>query len=78
MTLEERLQLSCLSENCSLTIKRANKGTKIVIMDMADCIEHCELPLIDREFYEKLDANPRLIYTEEIKQKINDMLKITT
>ena len=47
-------------------------------MDMADCIEHCELPLIDREFYEKLDANPRLIYTEEIKQKINDMLKITT
>ena len=64
-----------MSENCSLTIKRVDKGTKIVIMDTADCIEHCELLLNDREFYEKLDANPRLIYTVEVKQKINDMLK---
>ena len=26
-------------------------------------------------FYEKLDANPTLIYTDEVKQKVDDMLK---
>ena len=44
-------------------------------MDTTDYIEHCELLLNDREFYEKLDANPTLIYTKEVKQKIDDMLK---
>ena len=27
------------------------------------------------EFFEKLDANPTPIYTEEVKQKIDDMSK---
>ena len=44
-------------------------------MDTADYIEHCALLLNDREFYEKLDANPTLTYTKEVKQKIDDMLK---
>ena len=44
-------------------------------MDTTDYIEHCELILNDREFYEKLDANPTLIYTKEVKQKIEYMLK---
>ena len=75
MTKDERLKLRYLSENRNLTIKAADKGGKIVIMDTADYIEHCELLLNDREFYEKLDANPTLIYTKEVKQKIDDMLK---
>ena len=28
--------------------------------------------------YEKLDANPTLIYTKEVKEKIDEMLKIAT
>ena len=44
-------------------------------MDRADYIEHCELLLNYREFSEKLDASPTLIYTEEVKQKIDVMLK---
>ena len=44
-------------------------------MDTVDYIEHCELLLNDREFYEKLDANATLIYNEEVKQKIDDMLR---
>ena len=74
MTSDERLKLRYLSENRNLTIKGVDKDGKIVIMDTADYIEHCKLLLNDREFYEKLDANPTLIYTEEVKQKI-DMLK---
>ena len=74
MTLEERFKLKYLSENCNLTIKGADKGGKIVIMDTVDYIEHCELLLNDRKFYEKIDANPTLIYTEEVKQKIDNML----
>ena len=64
-----------MSENSNLTIKRADKGVKIVIMGTADYIEHCELLVNYREFYEKLDAKPALIYTKEIKQKVDDMLK---
>ena len=44
-------------------------------MPTADYIEHCKLFLNDREFYEKLGANPTLSYTEKVKQKIDDMLK---
>ena len=68
------LKLSYLSESRNLTIKRTDKGGKIVIMDTADYIEHSEL-LDDREFYEKLDAKLTLTYTKEVKQKIDDMLK---
>ena len=75
MTSDERLKLRYLSENRNLTIKRADKGGKIVIMDTTDCIEHCELLLNDREIYDKLDVNPTLIYTKEVKQKIDDMLR---
>ena len=42
---------------------------------MADYIQHCWLLLNHQHFYEKLDANPRLIYTKEVKQKIDDLLK---
>ena len=75
LTFGERLRVRYLSENRNLTIKGADKGGKIVIMDTADYIEHCELLLNDREFYEKLDVNQTLIYTEEVKQKIDGMLK---
>ena len=70
LTSDERLTLRYLSENCNLTIKAADKGGRIVIMDTADYNENCELLLNDREFYEKLDANPTLIYTKEVQQKI--------
>ena len=78
MTSDKGLKLRYLSENRNLTIKAADKSGKIAIMNTADYIEHCELLLDDREFYEKIDANPTLIYTKEVKQKIDDMLKITT
>ena len=44
-------------------------------MDTVDYIEHFESRLNDRESFEKLDANPTLIYTDEVKQKFDDMLK---
>ena len=38
-------------------------------MVTAGYMEHCELFLNDREFYEKLGVNTTLIYTKEVKQK---------
>ena len=75
LTSDEKFRLRYLSENRNLTIQRADKGRKIFIMDTAEYIELWELLLNDREFYEKLDANSTLIYTEEVQQKIDDMLK---
>ena len=76
LTSEERLKLRYLSKNCNLTIKGADKGAKIVIMNMEGYTEYCELILNDREFYGKLDANPALINAEDVKQKFDEMLKI--
>ena len=75
LTSYEGLRLRYLSENRNLTIKGADKGGKIVIMDKAGYIGHCQLLLKDRQCYEKLDANPTLIYTEKVKQNVDDMLK---
>ena len=75
MTPDDRLKLRLLSGNRNLIIKGADKGRKIMIMVTADYMEHCELFLNDREFYEKLGVNTTLIYTKEVKQKIGDMLK---
>ena len=59
LTSDERPRLRYLSENRNLTIKGADKVIEGYY----------------REFFEKLDANPTLIYTEEVKQKIDDTLK---
>ena len=48
LTSDKRLKRRYLSENRNLTIKTADKGGKIVIMNTADYIEHCELLLNDR------------------------------
>ena len=61
-----------MSEIRNLTIKGADKSGKIAIMETEDYLEHCELLLNYREFYGKLDANPTQIYTQEVKQKIDE------
>ena len=45
LTSDEKLKLRYLSLKRNLTIKGADKGGKIVTMDMVDYIEHCELLL---------------------------------
>ena len=49
MTSEERFKLRYLSENHNLTIKWADKGGTIFVMDTANHAEHCELLLRDRQ-----------------------------
>ena len=65
-----------MSEIRNLTIKGADKSGKIAIMETEDYLEHCELLLNYREFYGKLDANPTQIYTQEVKQKIDEKKKL--
>ena len=68
MTTEKKLKLTYLSQSSNLTIKRANKDENIVIINMAEYIEHCKLLLNVTEFYEKLDANSTLISTAEVQK----------
>ena len=56
-------------------MKGADKSGKIAITETEDYLEHCELLLNYREFYGKLDANPTQIYTQEVKQKIDEKKK---
>ena len=39
-------------------IKKADKGSAVVIMNRDDNIAETERQLIDSKFYEKLDENP--------------------
>ena len=75
LTSQKRYKPKYLSENRNLTIKGADKNGKIVIMDTADYMEHFESRLNVRESFEKLDANPTLINTDEVKQNFDAMLK---
>ena len=55
LTSDEGLRLRYLSEDRNLTTKGADKGGKIVIMDMTGYIEHCELLLNGKEVRQKTD-----------------------
>ena len=68
LTSDERLKLWYLSENRYLTIKGADKGGKIVIMDTADYIEHCGL------YYKKMTFSIKNLYSEY--DQIHSFLRI--
>ena len=68
LTSDERLKLRYLSENRNITIKGADKGGKIVIMDTADYIEHCGL------YYKKMKFSIKNLYSEY--DQIHSFLRI--
>ena len=75
MTAGERTKLKYLPENRNFTIKGANECGKTVAMGTEDYIDHRELLLHYRDFYKKLAAISTTTYSEEGKQKTDDLLR---
>ena len=70
LTTQQRDGLRDLSENPNLVIKKAHKGSAIVVMNTSDYLREGYRQLSDNDFYCKLDHDP----TPSIKEKIDSIL----
>jgi hypothetical protein len=51
-------------------IKPADKGSAVVVMDKTTYIQEAERQLSDCRFYEKLDSDPTLDFTQKIMRAL--------
>ena len=66
LTKQERESIKRLSTDTSITIKKADKGNAIVIMDTSDYIKEAERQLSDSNFYIEKDIDMSDIHREKI------------
>lgn len=70
LTSNERKALRDLQQNHSIIIKKADKGSCVVIQDLLDYITECERQLSDERYYEKIPND----YTLENASKVNSLV----
>ena len=73
LTKEEHKALHELANNPSITIKMADKGSKIVVQDTAEYIHTGTEHLNDTSIYAKLDSDPTLTLHEHVGQFIDSL-----
>ena len=71
LTIKQFTALTNLRENKSIVIKKADKGSNVVIQNVDDYIKEGLRQLGDEKFYRKLDYDP----TEEFRNKIHKELE---
>ena len=74
LTKEEKEALQNLTNNPNITIKKADKGSAIVVMDTEDYIKEAERQLSDRKFYIPKDVDLSDQHREEITKILDEML----
>ena len=70
LTKEERKGISDLRDNPNITIKKADKGSAIVVMNTSDYLREGYRQLQDEKFYTKIKDDP----TTEVQERINKIL----
>ncbi len=71
LPVEERIALKELQNDTDIVIKKADKGSCLVIENRDDYISDGLAHLADKEIYEEIEVN----YTKDIAQAINDTVK---
>lgn len=74
LSLEERNALQSLRNQKDITIKRADKGGKIVLLDTEQYIKDCKKQLQNETFYQVLEHDPTQNICQEIKHELNEMI----
>ena len=74
ITESERMAIKELAKNYEITIKQADIGRAIVIMNTADYVKEAERQLSDEKTYKKLQDNPTNNYPYEINNINDDMV----
>ena len=72
-TPAERAALTELKNNGNITIKPADKGSAVVVMNTSDYIEEALRQLSDTKFYEKTTRNLTEQHTQEITKAVTEM-----
>ena len=57
-----------------ITMKPADKGGKVVVMNQTDYISECKKDLSDECFYRKLENDPNVSYATEVDQQAKNLL----
>ena len=74
LTKEERIGLKALKDNPDIVIKKADKGSAVVVMNSTDYLREGYRQLQDTNFYQKI---PEYI-THRISDKITEQLNLIT
>ena len=75
ITNAEREALKSLSKNPNITIKPADKGGSIVVMDTADYVTEAQRQLTDESTYIQLAHTPTEKFNQEVEQYLENMVK---
>jgi hypothetical protein len=75
MTTGKEHQIFCnvnckIQERNDIIIKPADKGSAVVVMDKTTYIQEAERQLSNCRFYEKLDSDPTLDFTQKIMRAV--------
>ena len=73
LTNDQRKALKGLANNKSITIKPADKGGALVIMNTKEYEAECMKQLSDTNFYEELSTNPNETYKNDVRNAITDL-----
>ena len=71
LSKEERLSLNSLKSKGEIVIKKADKGSSIVVMNRSDYISEAERQLSDTKFYKKLPKD----LTQEHQTDVNNLVE---
>jgi len=77
LTLKERLALKELTENKTIIIKPADKGSAVVIMNREDYLKEGFKQLSDTKYCTRLDHEPTLDFHKEVENFVQDMWQST-
>ena len=73
LSKEEKKALKELRECNSIVIKKADKGSSIVIMNKDDYIKEAERQLSDEKFYKKIPSDLTKVFNDDIKALLQDL-----
>jgi hypothetical protein len=76
ITKEQYMGLRSLTNNPDIVIKKADKGSAVVVMNTVDYLREGYRQLQDSNFYQKLDHDPTEKYAKEIDLVLLDMLSL--
>jgi tRNA/tmRNA/rRNA uracil-C5-methylase (TrmA/RlmC/RlmD family) len=72
LTQAERSALRNIQERDDIIIKPADKGSAVVVMDKTTYLQEAERQLSDCRFYEKLDSDSTLDFTQKIMRALEE------
>ena len=73
LTNEQRSGLLELTKNPDIIIKKADKGSAVVVMNTKDYLREGYRQIVDQNFYTRIDKDPTEEVSERITQKLIQM-----